>query len=281
MEWWKKAAAAACALAAVYCADPDPSAPADSTCVALGEGGGSAHAVYYELSWNDDGVIETHDDGSWTTETDLGYIVRVDSGMVVNYSAQLVECEEDAMNVCTDETSASLWRRLGAGIPRAWAGHSTGESDPSAVEETYAQSLTSHETLAYGSALADPALYCRSHYLVGPLTPTTVGAPDDESLVGTTLWIEGSYTTPGAPDAVAFSLATTSAYGVFDDLASESGSLSMLQSGHASALVRIARPRGRMFDGIDLANEEANDAAKQVLRNLIVGSHTQIYIDAD
>ncbi len=281
MKSWNKAAAAVCALAAVYCTDPSPGEPADSTCVDLAEGGGSAHAVYYELSWNDDGIIETHDNGSWTTETDLGYRVRVDSGMVVNYSAQLVECDEGAVDICADEASASLWRQLGVGIPRAWAGHSSGESDPSAVEETHAQSLTSHATLASGSALAQPAVYCRSHYLAGPLTDTTENKPDDDSLIGNTLWIDGSYTAPGSQEAIPFSLATTSAYGAFDDLASENGDADVLQSGHASALVRISRPRGRMFDGIDFATTDLLDAGTVVLRNLIVGSHTQIYIDAD
>jgi hypothetical protein len=278
-----------CAACAAYCADPESDAPIGVSCIERGDGGGSPHSVEYELSWNDDGITALHDDGAWTTESDRGYVVRVDSGSLVTYSAQLVECDDDELEVCESAAlgvvdsaaQAWPWRHAVFGPPLAWAGHGDDEIDPSAVTQPRVESLTGHTPLAFGAALASPAVYCRSHLLAGPLTADIEDAPDDDSLIGKTLWLTGSYLAPGSDEAVSLDVSTSSAYGAFAILRSKDGLPAPLASGHASARVQIARPRGRMFDGIDLASEAPDAIAKAVLRNLLRASETQIDIDAD
>ena len=117
--------------------------------------------------------------------------------------------------------------------------------------------------------------------LAGPLTADIEGASDDESRIGKTLWLRGSYLAPGSDEAVSLDVSTRSAYGAFAVLQSNDGVPAPLASGHASAQVQFARSRGRMFDGIDLASEEPGAIATAVLRNLLRASKTQIAIDAD
>ena len=277
MNWSRRIAVVLCTLSVVYCANPQSGAP-NASCLDFGGDDGRAHAVYYQLGWNDDGIVDQVD-GGWTAITDLGYRVRVDQGALVNYSAQLIECQQSEMNRCDTASLTTTWSR--AFLPgNAWAGHGSGESDSSAIERVHIQSLTGTVPIDYGAAMAEPASYCRSHYLAGP-GPATADDVRSGSLLGNTLWLEGSYTAPGSTESVAFRLATTSAYGMFSDLTRDVGDSVSFDSGHASALVVISRARGRMFDGIDLAQASAKEAAKQALANLVLSTSARIYLKPD
>ena len=277
-----RAATFVVALLTAFCADPEAGpAPASEGC--LDRRNGQDHAIYYELHWDDEGVIDKGPDGAWTTLTDLGYRVQITEGFIVNYSAQLVECGEDEYTLCEEQTAwhETGWRSFGLGMPFARAGHGSGENDPSAVEKVYAQSLTASASLQYGAALAAPAVYCRTHYLAGPLTTNAEGGIEDETRRGLTLWATGYYTPPEGGSPVRFAIETTSAYGVFGDLRNAEGNIVILDSGQHAALVHVQRPRGRMFDGIDFKTESAEKAAKVALANLVRDSSVTIYIDAN
>jgi hypothetical protein len=112
---------------------------------------GSAHAIYYELSWDNAATIE-HTDG-WSVTNDLGYEVRVRDGELISTTVQLVPC-----------THARVW----FGLPPALAGHSEGEADPSAVETELAESLPFHPTMQWDARISD-SLYCASYLEVGAL----------------------------------------------------------------------------------------------------------------
>jgi hypothetical protein len=239
-------------LACVGCSGEEP-----SSCEL--PSAGSAHAIRYVLTWDDvDGAGEIR-----SYRSDLGYAITLTDGALVDYAVQLVPCDDE-------ERAAYRSVACEAATPGASpSGHGTGESDDSLVANALVEPLLGG-VVDFGQAVVGPRWYCRAHHLAGPATTTTVGGE-----LGTTLWLEGSYRAPDAASEVPFRIATGSAWGAFATL-EEAGQPVVFDAGVRSVAVTLTRPRSRMFDGVDLAYEAPDAAARAVLRNLVRGGRATV-----
>lgn len=201
------------------------------------------HAVYYELDFSDDGVERT-DDGLLIV-TNLGYRVALHEGRLSTSAAQLVPCR-----------SASAW--FGARV--AYAGHTVGDGDPSAVEGPLVEPLVAAAASELGSALSDRS-YCAIGLSVGP----------SEELEGFTLSLELSVETPAgwAPR----SLTSMSGFTRQAELGQT------VDSGSAAAKLVVERKLATMFDDVDFDGMTDEVIADRVLVNLLSQADILVYTD--
>lgn len=256
---------------AVMCADPsliptpDAEAPEDSapgaTADALTHDGPpevdvEASEVRYHLAWDWGDAVTT--DHGWRVTTDLGYDVEVATGYLVTASVQLAPCTDE------DLDTGMGWRGL-LGSGRAWAGHGSGEEDPSAWLVGVVESVSSPETLSLAPISLDEGIYCRTHYLVSRATTGADQLPEDMDLVGTSLYIIGTATAPSG-DPTPFSVWSSLPVG---ELMSWSEPVSPVDLSSGSVDVTITRDLGRLFDGVAFATMSSENIEKTMLLGLI------------
>ncbi|MFT5433225.1 MAG: hypothetical protein ACI9OJ_003930 [Myxococcota bacterium] len=236
----------------------DGSASSDSTAAMPGE-------LTYRLDWDLDGV-ELSDSVKLTTDT--GYNVTLDAGYLVFYAAQLVPCSDDTVTV--QSPLDWLWQTVAG--KTAHAGHS-GETDPSAVEQSRIESLTAPATIELGSVTVTPgedgSRYCQSHYLIADTDSTTLDRPTDVEMNGSSLYYAGSWTRADSADTGTFVIRTNLAWGKIYE-AEE------LNISGASFEVTLTRALGRSFDGIEFATDSEADMAKQFFRSLVANTTVTI-----
>lgn len=234
---------------------------------------GEPHSIYYELGWQKEGIVQAAD-GGWSVTSDLGYEVQLDEGYLVSYSAQLVPCENDDPLLCRATLPSFLSTKL------AHAGHSTGTADPSAIETAVVESLSSPVTLQFGAALAQPQRYCTLHYLAARADQDSQNLPSQPDLIGSSIYLKGSYRAPGQEDRTPFEVSSDSAYGIISPLTlSEESEPTWLHSGTTSAYVLLERALDRMFDGIELSTTLDRNLPALVLKNLVSHSRLTLYTD--
>ncbi len=196
--------------------------------------------VTYELAW-DLGDAVVHEDGSWTVVTDDGAAVTVTDGSLATYSATLLECLHG--HGWADRLTGLF------GIATVSAGHTSGGTDPAAVQGPVVQSLVEPTTATLGDALLAEPDYCEAHTAVAG-----GGAAAD----ATTLSITGTWRAAGADTAVPFTIDADQAWGamVEADLPGD------------SRTVQLVRHLDTLFDDVDVLTQTPGEQAEAVLRTL-------------
>lgn len=214
----------------------------------------------YGATWTDLDQIDISPEGGFTVDSDLGYRVHVDRGYLVHYSASLVPCEEHD-------------HALAAGGALVTKSHGE-ESDPSMLAPPRVEPLVPPGTVELGEVEFPEAEYCGVHHLLARGSIDTLRDPDEMSMIGRSIYLEGSYLAPGGGAPVAFMIDGDTANAVLEDFADvQLTALADPDRGNRIE-VRIERALGTLFDGVDFQAMSSDDMASRVLSNLV--DHTWI-----
>ena len=132
-------------------------------CEAAGEGaapgdaatdGVELQSVTWGLSWDDSGVSRSPD-GSWAVTNDLGIDFVVESAWLVSYSASLVPCEDEEL-----EVAVRSWPERLLGIGLAHANHPVSD-DPSLLPDPDTEFVYGHED--YTEQVSDDEEFMEVH----------------------------------------------------------------------------------------------------------------------
>lgn len=222
------------------------------------------HDISYVLTWNTDGV-EFKEDG-FSLKNNLGIDVHIDTAYLVLYSTQMVACETN------DSILGRIYDWL---MPRiAYAGHGGENRDPSAMLIPTVEDVLNPQRLELGSQAVSDMLYCQIHYLVGRAEDNAQFLPAEPDLVGTSLYLRGTWSSNDSEDSSEFLVETSTAYGALKYLYpvqsyGDEGAAYELDMNQTGAEVVIERYLATMFDNVDW--REMNDTAveRKVLANII------------
>ena len=242
------------------------------------------HEVEYHLSWDTEGVKLSGDGPELTNN--LGYDIQLRSGYLVFYSTQLVPCadDEEAELAQTEHRGIDWgrwWGRL-IGIRTAHAGHGDEDLDPSVMAQSYIENLGAPESMTLGSRTIEGTRYCQVHYLVARGGAETIGLPEDQDMVGASLFMEGTWTLDGMQPQP-FTILSSAAYGTMTQLysASDYGVPDKefeLNASEAGARVEIERSLYGLFEDLDFETMTDTQLGRQVLQNAI--EYSRIHVEA-
>ena len=227
------------------------------------------HRVRYTFEWQSHGAVVEAD--RITFQTDLGYEVVMTHAYAVAYTVLLVPCEDDDEPLDVPGMGRWLWEQL---TPRtAWAGHSYGNDNDSAVGVPYTEDILSSENMVLEREQVMPADYCQFFYLVGRADGVTEKLPTEPNLDGLSLYVAGTYRLPEeAPQS--FVLQTTRAYALKSELYApgeygEETKAFRVNPGDGDIEVRVTRHLDGLFDGVDFRTMSLDAQVTRVLTQLI------------
>jgi hypothetical protein len=164
------------------------------------------------------------------------------------------------------------------GVASPWLiaeGHSSGEDDPSAWVFAGVESLIDPAVVESEPIELASARYCQAHYLLAPISDASQGLAEAQaglslidpelSLVGASVVILATWEPPGGGEATPFVLRSEQGYGKILELEITEA---LRELDDAEIEVVIRRELAGMFDGIDFASAEPDDASWQLLGNL-------------
>ncbi len=222
------------------------------------------HSISYVLTWNTDGV--SFEDGGLYLTNNLGIDIQMDAAYLVLYSTQMVACEtnESILGRIYDWFMPSI----------AYAGHGGENRDPSAMLIPTVEDVLNPQRLELGSQTVSDMVYCQIHYLVGRAEDNAQYLPAQPDLVGTSLYVSGTWSPRESDESTEFLVKTSTAYGALKSLypAGSYGDenavyeLDMSQSG---AEVVIERYLATMFDDVDWTEMNETAVERKVLANII------------
>ena len=214
----------------------------------------------YTLVWDTDNIQFTED--GWQTTSNLDYSVTVTEGYIVAYETQLTACEH----------SHGWFDWLD--IPRVSAGHGDDGND-STLSASIVENVTQPDNHAWGTVTLYEPTYCEAFFLVARGASDTANQPDSVDMFGTSIYLQGTYTAPDSEEAIPFTLQTQHANGTVQPFTQNGESVHLALSAEPMEIT-ILRSLNTLFDEIDFANDSAEDAAFQVLRNVL--NHTQFEV---
>lgn len=242
------------------------------------------HQVDYLVSWDTSGV--TLSDDGFELTNNLGYDIELTGGYLVFYSTQLVPCEDDESSELALVQSSGIdwgkwWGRL-VGIRTAHAGHGDEDLDPSVMDQSYIENLVAPETMELGSRTIEGTHYCQIHYLVARGGAETIGLPEDQDMVGASLYMQGTWSLNGA-DPQPFMILSSVAYGTMVNLYPTSyygvaEKQFELDASLSGARVEVERNLLGFFDDLDFETMTDTQLERRVLQNVIETS--RIHVEA-
>ena len=225
----------------------------------------AGHDINYALTWNTDNV--TFEDAGFSLTSNLDVKIEIRAAYVVLYSTQLVACESDPNSIVSkiyDWFMPSL----------AYAGHGGEIRDPSAMLIPAVENLIQAKRIELGSQTVSDRVYCQIHYLVGRAEDNAQFLPEEHELVGTSLYLEGSWSQGPSGESTDFTIDTSTAYGALKSLYpagsfGEESSAYELDMNQFGASVVIERSLAGMFDDIDWLEMNGTAVERKVLSNII------------
>ena len=230
---------------------------------------GSA-VLEYSLVWDTE-ELQRNETGQWELSNELGTSIRLNRGYLSTYSVQLVECP-------AGESVALKWFNRLFGLRMAYAGHPNPEDNPAGVYQSVVENLMEMENRTVGVVDVEPNSYCQLHYLVAGANEETSSLPQDVNMLGTSVYLEGSYNVSGSEEWTPFLIHTPLANGVlnnlFADFEDQENSTAMeLQTSGEALLIQVERRLAGFFNGLDFPGMTASELERQVLRNIV--NHTE------
>ena len=154
------------------------------------------------------------------------------------------------------------------------------------IEPALVEDLSSPSEVVAGEVTVTTGdLYCQLHYLVGRSSKEVFEAPEDISMLGTSMHFEGRWIPPGGGDAVPFEIRTTLAWGDLWELPNvgevgvdTAGEATVVDTDVQGAVVTVNRELGALFEGVDF--ETMNDAyrGQQVLESLFASVSVELQL---
>lgn len=209
----------------------------------------------YVLAW-DWGDAQATQDG-WRTTTNLGYDVEVTTGYVVAHETQMTPCEH----------SHGWLSWLTLDINTAHAGHGD-DSNDSTFELSRVENLINPQSETWGTVTLYEPTYCEAFFLIARGEADSLNSPDDVDMYGTSVYLQGTYVAPEHDEPIAFTLQTGHANGIISEFSHNSDSVHIALSDEPLEIA-ITRSLDSMLDDIDFVSMTTDDAAFQVLRNLV------------
>ena len=241
------------------------------------------HQVDYYVSWDTSGV--TLKDDGLELRNNLGYQVELRAGYLVFYSTQLVPCEDEESSELTRAQTKSIdwakWLGRVIGIRTAHAGHGDEDMDPSVMAQSYVENLIAPEAMELGTRTIADTRYCQIHYLVARGGSGTIGLPEDQDMVGASLYMEGTWSLEGgAPQP--FTILSSVAYGTLTNLYPESyygisDKEFELDANLVGARVEIERQLSGLFEDLNFETMTATQLERRVLQNVI--EYSRIHVE--
>ncbi len=217
--------------------------------------------IQYEMVWNIDGVEFDEDGTGWTVTSALGYTVHVDTAYVVSYTTQLVECDDHTH----DDATAWLSNAL---IPNsAEAGHG-GERDPSLMDQPVIEDFASPTDFILGQITVPTINYCQGHYLVARAYDTAQNLPEDVDMIGSSLYMAGTYILSDSTEAHEFIIDTNLANGTLVDLTYYDNP-AHVAIGEDTAQIQVVRELSTLFDTVDFVSMDDDARSQAVLWQLM------------
>ena len=227
---------------------------------------------------HDDGLVvvvdQTHRAGNAGAGrqfvTDRGYGVTLTRVYVVVRTVQLVPCDA--------ATAQSFGRRLRDFfvLERSAFAHSTGVPDYIGVASVDDLMLADGTTSDIGVMQVLDRDHCAVNVLLGPAPESALHLPGDNSMVGRTLHLEGSYRPPGGGDDKPLLIETGEALPRLVPMSR----LSLAPGRAAAQLTLVHSGYERWLDGLDLDTIDAKAAAAAVLRRAVAGLQAEVRYDA-
>lgn len=191
--------------------------------------------------------------GARSFETNLGVRVVLTRGFLSTGSVELLGCDAQAAGGAT-------W--LAPLLMRAARAHVT--TTPTRLGAPVVESLLapSGERTALGRLHPPAGAYCKVKHAIFIADADAAGLPDDGVMRGKSLFVEGTYTSPGR-ETRPFRLTSTASF----DVESVVDATTLSIDGDHEARVVLFKTDERWFDDVDFTADE-NDAARRVLENL-------------
>lgn len=228
----------------------------------------SETTITYRLDWDTTGTSQ-NDTGAWIWESDLGFSIELTSGYLVTYSLQLVECRTNGL------ATWIKWFGELLGPRSAFAGHSHTQQNPAAMTTAHVESLLTPHAQHAGTVVAPAASYCQSHYLIAGAPPGATGLPDDVNMLGTSVYLKGSYQAPGSPEWAPFKIHTALPNGLLAPLSPTGESLAApMQTPITSVTLTTERSLRTLLNGVDFTTMNDDAIQRQVLTAIIAGTRT-------
>ena len=225
----------------------------------------TGHDIHYALTWNTQNV--TFEDTGISLTSNLGANIEIRVAYVVLYSTQLVACESDPNSIVGKIYD---WFRPSL----AYAGHGGENRDPSAMLIPTVEDLVQAQRIDLGSQTVSDRVYCQIHYLIGRAEDNAQFLPEEHELLGSSLYLEGSWSQGASLESTDFIIDTSTAYGALKSLYpqgsyGEESSAYELDMNQFGASVVIERSLGGMFDDIDWLEMNDTEVERKVLSNII------------
>lgn len=216
----------------------------------------------YTLAW-DLGDAQMTDEG-WQVTTNLGYEVNITRAYSVAYEAQLTACEHSH--------GWFDWSTLGLGV--VYAGHGD-DSNESTFDSSIIEDIVNPQTQTWGTVTLVEPTYCEAFFLVARGANDTGNLPDDVDMFGTSIYIEGTYIAPDSNEPLEFILQTGHANGASDEFIQYTIPVHIALS-EQDIEIDITRSLDSLLDDIDFLSMDSDDAAFQVLRNIVAGTRFEV-----
>ncbi|MBT6492659.1 MAG: hypothetical protein HOK97_23005 [Deltaproteobacteria bacterium] len=236
------------------------------------------HQVDYHVSWDTEGVLFS--ESGFELTNNLGYDIEVTAGYLVFYSTQLVPCEDEESSELTSIDWGKWWGRL-IGVRTAHAGHGEEDLDASVVAQSYVEDLTEPVSQQIGSRTIEGIRYCQIHYLVARGGTGTLQLPQEQDMVGTSLYLQGTWEVEGG-ETQAFTISSSVAYGTLSNLypsafygaADQELQVDASQTG---ARIEIKRNLLGLFADTDFKAMSDAQLERRILQNVI--EYTEFQVD--
>jgi hypothetical protein len=229
---------------------------------------GPSGEIAVTMGWNTTGITPAANGVGWQTENNLGYTVTLQRGYLVTQRAGLLFCDHPH--------GPFSWLAMRPPVVRAHE-----EDLAGVVSRLWVEPLHEPVPRSYGQRTVNDPAYCQASVQVAPATSTADQLPDDLDLVGMSLYLEGTYQI-GNSDEAPFVITNNGSHGLSTGLhrAADRNTLYEARIGQEVVQVTIERNLGAMFNGIDFANQPADQAGRTALRN-VVGGTEAVLTDGD
>lgn len=229
------------------------------------------HRVEYVLEWDTQGVALDAD--SFRLTSNVGYEIQVDAAYLVAFLVQMIPCDEEFLGLQRREKPVATpawekWWQRTLGMRVAHAGHGEDDVEVSAIEQSQVENLVEATTMYLGARPLNGGNYCNVHYLVAAGGTTAAGLPAEPNMVGTSLYLKGTWKETGAGEPTPFVVQTSSAYGILRGL--------QLSSHDPNATVTIQRSLGRLFDDVVWQEMSDTQTERQILENIVKSANVLV-----
>lgn len=214
----------------------------------------------YTLAWDTDNIQFT--ENGWQTTNNLDYTVEVTQGYIVAYETQLTACEH----------SHGWFDWLE--IPRVYAGHGDDGND-STLSASWIENILMPESHSWGIVTLYEPTYCEAFFLVARGASDTGNQAETIDMFGRSIYLQGVYSAADSEEATPFILETRHANGTVQSFMQNEQAVHLGLSEEPMEIA-IVRSLGTLFDDIEFENDSPDDAAFQVLRNVLNNTHFEV-----